>query len=240
MSVSIIRESLLTPDGRPIQMPQSFEKGVFLYVAGAGDHPTNGRGEGTKFRAERNAVGDAEVEWQFNDWVKIVGGTGSCVGGKLGDELSFSSYAPATQIEAVTPGQGSAVLVPTGLDFNVIVPYPGGTHNVVADSEVPVPASIGEQSFWSWSCPDTGKGTITATANGGYNLYDAIIPLSRHAPYLQLIEDRDLDVEAPNVEPLIFLPHWIMKVILHNESGDHTVQVVWEIKVVRKKTTKEW
>ena len=232
----------VTPDGRPITAPISFEEGTFLYVCGAGAHPTNGRGEGPKFSLSRSTTGDAALEWGFNDWVKAVGGCGYSTGGAAGDETCFGLYAPATTLEAVTPGTGSVVLVPTGFDvegtpLNVVVPYPGGTHNVT--HAVPVPASVGEQSFWAWSCPDFGEGVVSPQAGGLWNLYEIAVPLARHAAWIQLLGNRDLSVDTGNVKPMLIPPQWRFTATLRT-TGTRDVSLVWEMKTVRMRSTKIW
>jgi hypothetical protein len=184
--------------------------------------------------------GEVSTTWQFNDWTKAVGGVGFCKDAVLGDEMTCETYAPATQVEEVTPGEGSVILYDTGLGFNAIIPYAGGTHDIVEGSEVPVPVSVGEDSYWSWSAPDFGKGEVTPQEGGGYGLYDGIIPLSRHAARIQLLGSRQVCVETGNVEPLIVLPHWVGKATLRNGTGGHTVEIIWSLKLVRKRTTKEW
>lgn len=225
-----------TGDGRLMQAPVSFEEGTFLYICGAGDDATNGRGEGQRFRLSRSTAGTTTVEWNFNDWIKAVGGTGFTSGGADGDELSFGMYAPATQVTQVTPGQGSCVLVDTGAGFNIIVPTAGGTHDIVSGTEIPVPASIGEGSFWSWSLPHYGKGSVSPVENGGYNLYDSAIPLARHVAHLQLLGSRYLSIDTNNVKPMLILPHWKFTATL-TTNGTRDVSAVWEIKCVRMRST---
>jgi hypothetical protein len=234
-----------TLDGRPIVSPIAFEDGTFLYVCGAGDHATEGRGEGTKFRFNATTAGTYTLEWGFNDWVKAVGGTGRSTGGSAGDEISYGMYAPATELEAVTPGTGSCILVDTGATIgeetlNVIVPYPGGTHNVVSGTEVPVPSSVGEASFWAWDQPNFGRGNVTPAQDGGFNLYDLDIPLARWSARVQLLGTRDISVDTGNVKPMIILPHWVFTAELVVAAPDHAVNVVWEIKCARMRSTKIW
>lgn len=233
------------PDGRQIFMPLSFEDNVFLYIAGAGDHATNGRGEGNRFNLSRSTAGSSNVEWSFNDPVKIVGGHGNYTGGAAGDEISMEVYAPATPVTS-TPGTGNCILVDTGFTVEgstlyVIVPYPNGTHTVDLSAAVPVPASVGEGSFYLWTSDalGVGKGTVTAQASGGFNLYTINVPLSRQVANLQLLGSGDLNVEVSNVKPLIMLPHWKFKATL-TTAGARDVSAVWELKVTRTRTTKIW
>ena len=243
-----------TQDGSPIIAPIVFPKGTFLYVAGAGDDPTAGRGEGPKFVLQRKTPGSSSVEWSFNDWVKAVGGTGRSIGGGLGDEIAFELYAPATTLEAVTPGEGSVILADTGYTvgatpLNIIVPVPPstiGTHNVL--SAVPIPASVGEPNFWAWSQPDSGRGTVVSSLTAGYtngthvpgfNLYDVAVPLSRQVAHVQIIGTRDILIDTASVEPIIILPHWVFRAELLTASV-LTVTVAWELKVARMRTTKIW
>ena len=238
---------LATPDGRPITVPISFEDGTFLYVCGAGDHLTNGRGEGQAFCLQRSTAGSSYIEWAFNDWVKAVGGTGFTVGGAIGDVLDFELYAPATTLQAVTPGEGAVILVDTGYDvegttLNIIVPYPpGGTHNIV--SAIPVPASIGEPSYWAWNQPNFGLGSVavagTTGYQNGYNLYGINLPLAKPASKLNLLGDRNLSIDTGNVKPMLILPHWKFRATL-TTTDTRDVRVAWELKCVRMRSTKIW
>lgn len=231
-------------DGVPIVMPLSFEDDTFLYICGAGDHPTNGRGEGSRFRLSRSTAGESTVEWGFNDPVKIVGGHGKFEGGGDGDEISMECFAPASTVESVTPGTGTAILVDTGYDTEegdlfIIVPYEGGTHNIT--SMIPVPASVGESSFFKWTPPAlmVGSGDTSVEVGGGFNLYTSDIPLSRQVTHLQLLGIGDLNVEVANVKPLIINPFWKFRATL-TTGGTRDVSAIWELKVTRARTTKIW
>jgi hypothetical protein len=239
-----------TLDGLPLVAPLAFDKGAFLYITGAGDNPAeNGRGEGSPFVLTRSTTGTSTLEWSFNDVVKLVGGSGQCSGAGAGDEFSTEAYAPATQVVEVTPGEGSVVVVPTGYStedgpLSVIVPMPSGTHNVVPGTEVPVPNSVGEPAFYSWSKPPFGLGDVTPGAPAdpleqGYNLYTSDIPLARQSNRIQLLGNRAISVDVVNVELLPFLPHWKFKATLKTVA-DRDVTVVWEVKCQRYRTTKIW
>lgn len=228
----------VTPDGRPMVMPLSYEDGTFLYVCGAGDHATNGRAQGQPFRLQRTTAGTSSVEWQFNDWVQAVGGTGAAFGCQFGDEVTVEMFAPATTAVAVTPGTGSCVWAPTGWGFDALVPYAGGTHDI--DHAVPVPASVGEASYWSWAREDFGPGVLTPHAGGGFNLYSIDIPLTQIAPRLQLVGDRTFNLDVQHVKPMITLPQWKGRATLVTAGADHTVSVAWEIQCVRMRTTVIW
>lgn len=240
-----------TKDGRPVISPCVFEDGTFLFVTGAGDHPTNGRGEGADFVLSRTTAGETPLEWQFNDWVQAVGGTGKSSGGVAGDTFSLEIYAPATELEAdaVT---GTVILYDTGFQveggapLKVILPVPEGygTHNVV--TPVPVPVSVGEQGYWRWNQPDFGLGEVTEAPGTPepndvqpYNLYDQPVPLARPATHLQLLADRNISIVTQNVKPMILLPHWKFKASLKTTT-DHAVSVAWEMQTVRMRSTKIW
>lgn len=234
----------VTLDGRPIFMPLAYEDGTFLWVTGKADHVANGRGEGDAFVLTRSTAGSATLEWSFSDWVKASGGTGCSKNAGPGDCFSIEVFAPATTVEAVTPGTGTCVLadvtgvlVENGDQLRVVVPYPGGTHNVV--TAVPVPASVGEPSYWAWSNPPFGKGVVTAKESGGYNLYAQPIPLARPACNLQLLGDRSISIDTGNVKPMQLLPHWKFKATL-TTAADRDVSVVWEMKTVRMRSTRIW
>src|SRR5512143_678782 len=85
-------------EGRPIFQPSNFPGGVYLYIPGAGDHRTLGRGKGQTFGLESDAAGDSSIDFQFNDWVYASGGGVVYQGGVFGDYADFSFVAPATPV----------------------------------------------------------------------------------------------------------------------------------------------
>jgi len=228
-----LRQNPRAIDGTPFSAPCLFPSGVYLYIAGVGDHATNGRGAGQVFRASRDTDGDTTVDWQFNDLVYLAGGGAMFTGGTLGDYANLEVVAPAT---SVTPNQGN-----TGncnVTDGVITPAVGnGAYDVDLSTATPVPAvtASGYNGYWEWDWPLTGKGTISVGVPGSahFHLIAAEVGLVRYAAKLPLLGSGDIDLTLPAVEPKTQLPHWKGRLKLHNEGGSHTVQIGWFLMTAR-------
>jgi len=230
-----------TSDGKTIVMPSFFPGGVFFYVTGAGDDCTPGalvRGAGTAFNIASEAAETQNVEFQFCDWVYLSGGGIMCDGAVIGDYISMKLYAPSSAgALSAGGGTGNANLV-----SGVIVPAAGnGAYNVDLTAVTPVPAyneDTGLSSgYWDWSEPDTGKGTVTASAvpgTGKWHLIAANVDLVRFVNRMQLASSMDIVIET-NIKPKKILPHWKFKVTAVN--GGHTgLRVAWYLRSGRIKT----
>lgn len=229
-----------TSDGKPIFLPNLFRGDVELQYPGAGDHATNGRGEGTAFCLSNSTDSSTStLEWQFNDWVYAAGGGLIHKGAEMGDWCSFDMRAAATTVTVNGTSEGNCNLTNLG-GYNLITPASGdGTHDVAEADKVPVPSSD-MTGYWDWNCTDTGKGTIDPSATPGaakYNLIDAATLLVRWVSKVHLLGDGSLDMIVGAVKPKKILPHWTFHVDLHNGgTNSHTVEIVWHLLTARKKT----
>lgn len=231
-----LRQTPKAIDGTPISLPCLFPAGVYLYIAGAGDDATNGRGAGQEFNASRATQGESVVEWAFNDLVYLAGGGASFVGAELGDWASLETVAPATAVTPNGSNTGNCNVVD-----GVIVPAAGnGAYDVDLATAVPVPAITddGYNGYWEWDYPVVGKGTISVGAPGTahFHLIAAEVKLVRFANKLQLLGGGDLDMTLPAVEPKAMLPHWKGRLTLHNHTGHAGLQVVWFLHTARVAT----
>lgn len=234
-----------TSDGKPIFLPNLFPGNVTLYITGAGDGSST-RGDGTQFTAQRAATGDEEVEWSYIDWVYAAGGGLMWKDAALGDWISLKALAPATAYNPNGGGVGNCnrVEIAPGSNLYMLVPAAGdGAYDVdLVNAAILVPA-YGEEGtagngYWNWNTPDTGRGNITPSTpgQGGYNLFSFPIDLARFVNRLPILGTGRIDITVPAIKPKKILPHWKLKIILHNESGDHTTQVVWFLTTARSKT----
>lgn len=228
-----------TSDGRPISLSSRFRGDVDPYFAGAGDNA--GRADGDLFllhwSTAPGAPDDKYLEFSFSDWVYIAKGTIRWRNAGPGDYMAFKVTAPATTVVA-NEGSGNCNLVDTGFGFNAIVPAAGdGSHDFSAP--IPVPAFVDgvEVGNWKWDEPDEGKGNLIFVAEGKqtYNLYDADIQLVRWVGKVPIIGDGTADLH-PEVKARKLLPHWKLRVDVHNEALGQ-LQVVWYLDCARKKTT---
>lgn len=231
MSIDL-RQSPKTSDGRQIILPSRYRGDVDPYFAGCDDA---GNLFVLNWSSSPGSPEDKNMEWSFADWVYISKGTIHYRNAGVGDYVAFKVFAPASTVSS-NPGSGNCNLVATGLGFNVIVPAAGdGSHDLT--SAIPVPAT-GEDGYWDWDLPDTGSGNVTASVTPGaaqYQLYDAPLDLVRWVRKLPLIGDGS-ETLHPETKARRLLPHWRMKVELHNESLGQ-LQLVWHLDCARKKTT---
>ena len=102
----------------------------------------------------------------------------------------------------------------------------------------PIPAE--DNGYWDWDDPNEGKGVIGPAATPGkakFNMFNIPITLTRWVTKLPLLGDGQVDFKMSSIKPKKLLPHWEMKVILHNTDGSHTVECCWHLLTGRKKTT---
>jgi len=238
--------SPITTDGRPVALNNLFPDYVMLYMAGAGDDSTTGRGNGTVFQAQSDAAGDTDVEFYFNDWIYIAGGNMRVEGAALGDYATFEVHAPATPVTASGSNTGNCNLVDPGVGAAIlIVPAAGnGAYNVDLTQAVPINSfntDVPRQptGYWDWSAPDTGLGTVTPGAPGhsGYNLFSvALDPMVRFMAKFPLLGDNSINLTIPAISPKTILPQWILRVRMHN-SGHAGLKLCWGLVTARVKTT---
>lgn len=230
-------------DGRPIFQPVTLGSGQWHYWHGQGDDVTSDPpvlGGGQAFEASLATAGDLPVTWIYRDPVWIAGGTLKYQGAQIGDHVSFVIYAPATEI---TPSDGGN----TGnchLVYGVLIPAAGnGAWNVDLETAVPVPTSDFEpySGYWDYALPNEmrGRGTITPGVPGKakYHLIPARMDLDRFVSKERLLGTGDSYYEPQNINVSLCLPGWRFECTVHNETGDHTVEVVWRVLVSRYWTT---
>jgi hypothetical protein len=214
-----------TSEGRPVFQPSSFPGGVYLYIPGAGDSRTLGRGKGQTFGLESDVAGDSSIEFQFNDWVYASGGGLVYEGGRFGDYADFMFVAPATPVVPNAGGTGNVRLVPpqAGYPSILIVPSPGtGTHDADLSQACPVPAIDPNDNgigYWDWSEPSTGLGTVSYSPTPGaarWFLFAVEMPLVKFVNRMPLLGDKALDFNVPPIKSKKMLPQWKGRVTLHN------------------------
>ena len=227
--------------------PNIFPVGVTANFTGAGDEASSGagRGAGTEFKQFGiTTVDDYEIEFSFMDWVYIAGGSIMFDNAEAGDYCDFQAYAPATPVTPVTPGTGNCVLVhvpyPAG---NVIVPHPGGTHQVDLSLANPVPSNNSPEDepgtgFWEWDLPALGKGAVSAGVpqKSHFHLLDVDTPLDRYVRKTWMHGSRIKVLQIPNIKPRRVLPHWKLKTTIHVAGARTNMNVSWELQVARVQT----
>ena len=232
----------LTPrssDGKPILLPNIFPGPVVLYYAGSADHATNGRGAGDVFLLSSTQAEDKALEFAFNDWVYLAGGYIRWTGAVAGDWVSMKLIAPATPVTAAPQNDGNCNIV-----SGIIVPAAAnGAYNVDLTQAVPVPAQAaatgdtegGPNGYWDWDEPQTGKGTVTPSGTPGsakWHLVAAAVDLTRFVSKLPMLGNGELDAMIPAIKPKKILPHWKMRVDLHNSTAK-SLDLTWLLVTAR-------
>ena len=220
-----------TTDKKQYIRSSAYTLGTRLYIAGCGDHRTNGTGKGQRFEKQHSSSGlSSWTSFQFNDWVELGGGGMWYLNGEFGDYVTFRMYAPATTI---TPNEGAGNCNIHG--SGILIPAADGDYDVdleTADDCVPLITSGG---YWNWSYPNTGCGTVEAAPNGdgNCNLIPAEIAIHTYVADVGVLGDGFLNVTFPGVDPTRFLPQWKMACRIYNCDGAHTIQLTWELEVAR-------
>ena len=251
--IKFVRETSLklnnaNEDGRVIVSPGMFPDYMNPYFTSEGDDFNNGsRGGGTLLTMSHSDGSPVEnvTEIRFVDYVQILGGHVRCQNANLDDYLSFDCIAPATPAPVANGGStGNCNLVAVAPGANIIVPAPGdGAYDVdltspananlagnagqpvLVTQATPVPSYDDDGSltgYWNW---DRATGTITPsyTGEGGYNLYDFQITLSRYIHKLCVYSDGAGAVFKQKIGvfhrggPL--LPHWICRLYTTRASS---------------------
>lgn len=226
-----------TSDGKLIFLPNMFPGGTQLYLAGAGDDPIAGRGDGPEFNMASEVAGTTILNFGFNDATYFACGTMMWKGAEVGDSITLEALAPASPITS-TPGVGNAnvvngVLVPANGDGAVTV-------DLAAGKPVPIPAFNEEgvnSGMWNYSEDDTGPGTVTAATSGQGNchLVPAEVKLSRFANKMQLLGDGSMNLTLPAIKPKLMWPAWVFKTTLKN-SGHAGLRFAWMLTLARYAT----
>lgn len=220
-----------TIDKKPAIRSSAYTWGTRLYIAGCGDHRTNGRGKGQRFELQHGASGlSSWIEWQFNDWVELGGGGMWYKNALYGDFATFYLYAPATEI-VENAGAGNCNVHASG----VLVPASSGDYDVdlsTADKFVPILTSGG---YWNWSYPDTGLGSCTAASGGDGNchLCPSQVNIHTYVADVGILGDGFLNVTFPGIDPTRIPPQWKMACRVYNAAGTSTIQMTWELEVAR-------
>ena len=212
-------------DGSPYFSPCMFPTGVYLYITGADDSEV-------PFKAESEAAGDVSQDFSFNDWVLIAGGGMIFQGAAIGDSATVVVFCPATPVVLNPSNTGNCNVV-----SGVIVPAAGnGAYDVNLANVNPVLTPL-HDGYWDWNFPITGKGTVVPGVPGaaGAHLIAADYSLIRFVNKAPMLGSGSLDFTIPAIEPKICLPHWKIRVTLHN--GGHTgLKAVWHLTTARVKT----
>ncbi len=237
-----LRSEPRTSDGRLITQPVTLDDGYWHVFAGAGD--TQGLpgsiGGGTACQASHAAADFKHTEWNFRDTIGVAGGTGKYAGAVLGDYVSISTFAPATQATS-TPGTGNANKYNLGGPLNMFTAAPDsdGDWTIVLDDGTahPVP-NAAQTGQWNYAKASKGWGTTTlGSGASGYDLYDFEVTLVPFVVKEHILGAGVLDVSPPNVHPTDVFPEWSFRCSIFNVDAAHTVEMVWRLVTARTQTS---
>jgi len=222
-------------DGKPHYVPNIFPSGALSNYTGVSDDVVNGvKFAGVEFsKSYTTGVSDI-VEYQFIEWSYLVGGMTFYTGGKVGDKISFSLYAPAT-VGIENPGAGSFMKYVISPNTHIYIPYPNGgwdldidvklNANVDFTKVVPIPAPGENTGYFDWD-PITETMSVNFNGDGRYNLIDQPMLLAMFISKIPLIGSGQIPLMLPAVKPMRILPHWIHKITIVN-SSDKDLEVGW-------------
>ena len=160
----------------PIVIPFPGREGWRTWFTGAGDDlapeaPASGRGTGPALRLSLSGGDDAFCECSFNEPVQLhTGEIHYDSSFKMTDYAEFSIVVPANAPTEPSSGSSSSgdeeepvevLKVNVGGPYHLIVPYPGGGHEMLMSEASPVLDDAGE---W-WADPETGAVKIWAGAD---------------------------------------------------------------------------
>ena len=246
MTIQIpLNDTPTTDDGKQIFLPNLFPGTVLVIYTGAGDDITNGiRLGGQEFEISSSAIEDVTFEFQFMEWVYLAGGGIYYEGAKIGDNITYKVYAPAT-VAANNPGIGAYDKLDLG-GFNMYVPNTSSSGdwdldlteklnpNVGFTKVTPVPSPDGT-GFFDYDA-DTGLITLNQTQTGGYNLFDIPIDIATFINKVPMLGANTTQLTVPAIKPKKILPHWIHKITFHHEYTQ-PVSLSWFLYAAREKTT---
>jgi hypothetical protein len=220
-------------DGRDKVQPVTLPTNQWHYWHSIGDTSTGLR-DGERFELSHAEAEDASVTWQYRDPVWMAGGRLKYSGAVLGDWVSFTVFAPATEVVANEGNTGNANLVFPG----IIVPAAGdGAYDVDLDAAHPVPAP-GADGYWDYELPANMKfaGTVTPSSTPGaakYHLIAARFDLTKFVAEEGLLGEGMTTYEPQNINASLCLPEWRFECVAHNADGEHTLEMVWRVLVSR-------
>lgn len=225
-------------DGRIITQPITAALGQWHTWQGAGDSASD-IGEGPSFGKSHATAGWCEpVSWGYRDPVWVAGGKLKYVNAKLGDQVNFVIYAPATPITPNGANTGNCHLV-----YGVLIPAAGnGAYDVDLSTAVVIPTQSGTGGYWDYTMPTNmrGRGTIapaTTPGLGSYHLIPVRLNLTRFVINEALLGDGENPYAPDNPNPSPCLPCWKFECKFYNCDGAHELQAVWRVLNTRYWTT---
>jgi hypothetical protein len=203
----------VTNDARRIIAINRIPAGFTVYPTGQADSPTNGLRQGDELIFDAN---NKIKSFRINSHWYGIGGRVFWEGADLADSMKAFLKCPAT----VGVNQaGDFNKVATGLGFNVYVPSTPGAGAWDLDLTevytgttilkcVPVP-SAGNNGFFDYDS-DTNVLSVNADQAGGYNLYDAELPIFcfAHKIHGKKQDGSESLLEIPDVVGKLLLNTW--------------------------------
>lgn len=213
----------MTPDNRKIVAINRIPAGYTVYPTGKGDDPDAGLRQGNELILDAN---NKTKSFRLNSHWYGIGGRVIWEGSDLSDSLQAFLKCPAT----VGVNQaGDFNKVATGLGFNVFVPSSPGAGAWDLDLEetfsscsalkcTPVPAA-GNNGFFDYDS-DTNVLSVNYSQEGGFNLYDATIPIFCFAYKVwgRKSDGAESSLEIPDVVGKLLYNNWIIEFELVTEK----------------------
>lgn len=211
----------MTADNRRIVAINRIPAGHTVYPTGQADaYQANGHRSGDILTFDAN--NKVKCFKMLSHWYGI-GGRVIWEGADLADDMHAFLKAPAT---VGTNSTGDYTKAATGLGFNLFVPTAPGAGDWTLDLAekytgcdvlkcVPVPVA-GNTGFFDYDS-DTNVLTVNASQEGGYNLYDATIPLFcfAHKIFGRKQDGAESSLEIPDVVGKLLFNTWCVEFTLN-------------------------
>jgi hypothetical protein len=210
--------------------PADQKNNEYIWLTGRGDHPTNGRGEGTRLKITYGPgeSGDKYVDLQFNEQIQLHDGR-MFVPDKDkwtdNDEWSFSIIMPATAVTPNGSGEGDCNLVDLG-GYNLIVPAAGdGTHDI-DDMDAACPVGAGGVGYWDY---DMFTDTLTPSSTpgeAGWHLFD----IQLEAFFMKKLPVPTHNMAVFDMQPYKserLSPRWKLRFTIHRASTGEATILGW-------------
>lgn len=220
-------------DGKLIVLPDIFNLGTYMNVSGVADDVANGaRFSGSDLKITCSAQGEATaLEFQLMECVGMVGARGVYANATFDDWIGLEILAPAQPSGVITENVGAGdyekiVVVPGYL--NKFKPKTNGDWDLDITSKLNANVSF-TKAVVVPSATKTGYFDYNKISNilvvnsaglGGYDIYDASVPLGKLGVKIWIIGDDQICMNIPAVRPRDILPHWKFKLRAYDAVYD--------------------
>lgn len=219
--------------GRVIVMPTlRDDPHTWAYFSSAGDHATNGIGEGDELVASLTTQESVTKSISYIEDVEVQSGGMSVQNATLTDRFSLWVHAPLTPTTTWSSGIKLAK-VPVGTSMNVLIPSAEGTFQFdESNGQIPIPVEAYDvdwnpTGYWDRVIVDgdysSAAYTFNSSGTGQFNFYDFAIDLGWFVNNVRVIAGSDgRCVPFANDDPFNCFKGWQIKFMVENGNTSRT------------------